>query len=481
MSMERWTRGEVAVVGLGRSGDAATRLLRAHHARVYASDGSSSPALEATALALQTIGADAHAGGHDVARIAKASIVVTSPGVPPDAPSLSAARAAGVPIVSEVELALDALSGVRYLAVTGTNGKSTVTAIAAHLLKALGHSAEAAGNIGRPLADVALQATRPDWIALEISSYQLHDTPSIAPTVGVLTNLAPDHLDRYASIEAYYADKALLFRNAAEQSRWVANADEPEGLRLASGAAGYVFRFSAAGRLADAFYDRAHDKLILLDEPLMRRAELPLLGSHNVANALAAALAVAAADDAHTSLAARHRIVDGLRSLKPLPHRLETVGEFDGVLWIDDSKATNVASSRVGIDGMSRPTILLLGGRHKGEPYSGLIEPIRRHCKAVLAYGEAAERIQHDLAHEVPVQTVRGGFEDVMARARGLARPGDVVLLSPACSSFDMFANYEERGETFARLARGSASESSADASTGPGPGAGAGRTGATP
>ena len=454
MNTESWRRGEVAVVGLGRSGDAAARLLRAHHARVYASDAAATPATRATADALRGIGVDAVAGAHDLDRIRQATMLVASPGVPPNAPALAVAREARVPLVSEIQLALAAMPGLRYIAVTGTNGKSTVTSIVAHLLQALGHSADAAGNIGRPLSDVALQSTRPDWVALEISSYQLHDTPDIAPTVGVLTNLAPDHLDRYASVEEYFADKELLFRNATRASRWVVNADDDTAMAMAGAHAGYVLRFSAEGRLADAFYDRGHDRLILGDEPFLRRAELPLLGWHNVGNALAAALAALEGDPSHSSLDARRRIADGLRTVRALPHRLESVGEFDGVLWINDSKATNVSSARVGIDGMTRPTVLLLGGRHKGEPYTSLIEPIKRHGKVVLAYGEAAETIQRDLGGAVPVEVVRGTFEDVVARARQMARPGDALLLSPACSSFDMFTNYEERGQVFAKLAR---------------------------
>jgi UDP-N-acetylmuramoylalanine--D-glutamate ligase len=194
--------------------------------------------------------------------------------------------------------------------------------------------------------------------------------------------------------------------------------------------------------------------LILLDEPLLRRGELPLLGDHNVGNALAAALAVAAADTAHTSINARKRIAAGLRSMTPLAHRLETVADSNGVLWVNDSKATNVAAARVGISAMARPTILLLGGRHAGEPYTDLAEPIKKRCKVVLAFGESADLIQRDLGGVAPVQRVGGRFTDVVARARALASPGDCVLLSPACKSFDMFTDYEDRGRTFTRLAR---------------------------
>jgi UDP-N-acetylmuramoylalanine--D-glutamate ligase len=454
MIEELWRKGEVAVLGLARSGDAAARLLRSHHARVYASDTAATPAIRATADALGAAGVDAEVGGHDLNRITRAVLVVVSPGIPPDSAAVRAAREAGVPVVGEIEIALATLPDLKYIAITGTNGKSTVTAITGQLLKSLGLNADVAGNIGRPLADVAMQPHPPNWVALEISSYQLHDTPSLAPAVGVVTNLAPDHLDRYPNVDAYYADKALLFRNATPHSRWVVNFDDEDAMKLASTAAGYVFRFSADGRLADAFYDRAHDNLIVADEPLLRRSDLPLLGAHNTANALAAALAVVVADPSHESLEARRRIAEGLRTMRALPHRLEEIGEFDGVLWINDSKATNVASARVGINGMSRPTILLLGGRHKGEPYTSLVEPIRNHCKTVLAYGEAAEVIARDLGPHVAVHRVSGAFEDVIATARELARPGDCVLLSPACSSFDMFTNYEERGLVFAKLAR---------------------------
>jgi UDP-N-acetylmuramoylalanine--D-glutamate ligase len=412
--------------------------------------------MEVIATALQSAGVDVQMGGHDLGRIARASLVVTSPGIAPDAPPLAAARRSGVPIISEVELALSVMPGVRHIAVTGTNGKTTVTSIVGHLLRNLGLETEVAGNIGRPLSEIALHARPPAWIALEISSFQLHDTPSIAPTVGVLTNVSPDHLDRYRDVKMYYADKALLFRNASATSRWVVNADDAVVIEMARNAAGYVMRFSGEGRLCDAFYDRQHGALILLDEPLIRRAELPLLGDHNVGNALAAALAVAAADPAHTSINARKRIAAGLRSMTPLAHRLESVADTGGVLWVNDSKATNVAAARVGISAMTRPTVLLLGGRHAGEPYIDLAEPIRRRCKVVLAYGESADRIQQDLGGVAPIQRVTGRFADVVERARELAVSGDCVLLSPACKSFDMFTDYEDRGRTFARLARNS-------------------------
>lgn len=456
MMPESWLSGEVAIVGIGRSGEAVARLLRSRDLRVYASDAGTSAELQENADALRGAGASVDVGRHDLDRIARASCVVVSPGVPPDAAPVTTARERNVPVVSEVEVALSFLPALRYIGITGTNGKSTVTAIVAHLLKGLGVRAEAAGNIGAAVSGLALQSPPPDWAAIELSSFQLHDTPSIAPDVGVLTNLAPDHLDRYPSVSDYYADKALLFRNAKNSSRWVANADDDRVREMVRGVGGVVQRYSARGRLADAFFDRraGGGELIVLDAPLLARRDLPLLGDHNVGNALAAALAVMVADAAFRSISARERIAASLRSMKPLPHRLETVGTYNNVAYIDDSKATNVSSAAVGVASMVRPTILLLGGKHKGEPYGALAVPIRAHCRRVLAFGAAAPLIVADLAKEVPLEHVTGDFERVMDRARQLAQPGDAVLLSPACSSFDMFANYEERGQRFALLAQ---------------------------
>lgn len=453
MMPDAWLSGEVAVIGLGRSGRAAALLLRRSGARVYASDAGSSGALESSAQELRGVGVAVDLGRHDLARIGAAALVVASPGVPPSSVPLVAARERGVPIVGEVEVALRLLDRVRYLAVTGTNGKTTTTALAGHLLAALGHDAVAAGNIGTAVAEVALRPTPPAWIALEVSSFQLHDTPGIDPTVGVLTNLSPDHLDRYPSVEEYYADKRLLFRNAHAESHWVVNGEDARSRAMAKGVPGVHHCFALAAPSADAYYDRRADTLMVLDRPLLPRRELALIGDHNVANALAAVLAVAVADPAHQTPAAWQRLAEGLRSFRALPHRLEIVGEPDGVLWINDSKATNVSSTAVAIAGMMRPTIALLGGRHKGESYAGLAEALRRVGKRVLAFGEAATIIEADLGAVVPVERMGFSFSDVVKRARSLAERGDAVLLSPACSSFDMFENYEHRGAEFRRLA----------------------------
>jgi UDP-N-acetylmuramoylalanine--D-glutamate ligase len=286
-----------------------------------------------------------------------------------------------------------------------------------------------------------------------------------------MTNLSPDHLDRYASVGEYYGDKALLFANASDQSHWVLNAGDPTVVEMSLHARGAHHYFSRErAPLAEMAFVGPGDIATGVDtnagcagrggsiwwngQRLLCRDELHLLGGHNVENAMAAALAVIVASEQHETPAALERIANGLRSFRALEHRLEVVGEYDGVLWINDSKATNMSSALVAMQGMTRPTVLLLGGRHKGEPYTALAEPLARTGRAVIAYGEAAPIIEQDLSGVLPVERLGGDFNRVMARAHALARPGDVVLLSPACSSYDMFTNYEERGAEFKRLAR---------------------------
>jgi UDP-N-acetylmuramoylalanine--D-glutamate ligase len=446
--------GEVAIVGLARSGRSVARLLAAHGASVYASDAGTSDALTAVGAELSQQKVAVEIGRHDFDRIRKAVAVIASPGVPPDAKPLAAAREAGVPIVSEIEAALWFLDGQRYVAITGTNGKTTTTSLTFRLFEALGHTAVAAGNIGTPLSEVALLAKRPDWVALEVSSFQLHDSPSIAPAVGMLTNLSANHLDRYASIDEYYGDKKLLFRNASRASLLVTNADDPDSLALTEDVPGSRYLFSVREK-ADAWLDRETNMLMVLGAPVIARKDLPLLGDHNVANALAAALAVMLADERHRSADAVARLAKGLREFSALEHRIEPVPTKDGLTWINDSKSTNVASTLVAMKGMSRPTVLLLGGKHKGEPYTELGPELKRTGRAVIAYGEAASLIAADLEGVVPLQRVGSSFEDVIAAARAVAKPGDVVLLSPACSSYDMFDNYEQRGRIFKEMVRG--------------------------
>jgi UDP-N-acetylmuramoylalanine--D-glutamate ligase len=440
---ERWRASgrEVAVVGLGKSGVSATSLLRERGIAVYASDTGTGPSHEEWARTLRALGAAVDIGGHDLARIGRALAVVVAPGVPPDVPALQAARRAGLEIYAEVDIGFVALAKTRCVGITGTNGKTTTTSLIAHVLTSAGVKAETAGNIGRPLCEVARSSTPPAWLALELSSFQLHDAPHLKPAIGVLTNLAPNHLDRYATLAEYYGDKAQLFRNANRSSVWVTNADDPAVEEMTTAVPGKHLRFSTQRR-ADAWYDRAGGRLMLGDSQVLRRGALPLLGDHNIANALAAALV---ASQVGSSV---DRIAEGLRSFRAIPHRVEPIREVAGVLWINDSKSTNITSTEVAVAALDRPFVLLLGGRHKGEPYTRLVDRLQERCRAVVAYGEAGPLILDDLGSRLKVVPA-GTFAEVLETARELARPGDAVLLSPACSSYDMFKNYEERGDRF--------------------------------
>lgn len=446
-----WIRagGEVAVAGLVRSGSAAARLLVSRGVPVYVSDRD--PALADVAARLAgELGplATVVAGGHDLDRISSSTALIVSPGIPPGSPPVVAAHAAGVPVLSEAQLGLDALPEVPWIAVTGTNGKTTTTALVAHLLAAAGRRAGAYGNIGTPVSAAALESPPPDWMAVELSSFQLHDMSGLRPAVGILTNLSPDHLDRYPSLEAYYADKARLFADADQSSIWVTNLDDADSRRMRERVAGRHLSFSVApGTRADGWYDRHRDLLMLGDSPLMERRELQLTGDHNVANALAAALAV------HVTGVPAAVLAAGLASFSPMADRLEPVGTVDGVIYINDSKATTVASTGVAMAAMDRPFVLLLGGVHKGAPYTPLLERMSPHCLAVVAYGAAAPEIEADLAGGIPVMRVKR-LGDAVAAARRIAPHGGAVLLSPACSSFDEFTDYKARGETFRALVR---------------------------
>ncbi|HEX2191168.1 MAG TPA: UDP-N-acetylmuramoyl-L-alanine--D-glutamate ligase [Longimicrobiaceae bacterium] len=447
---------DLGVLGLARSGLAAARLALARGAIVYASDAGDGPAVREAAERVRALGGEAQTGGHDLERLARCDTIVLSPGIPPTALILRDPRIAHVPVVAEVELAFGELESP-VVAVTGTNGKTTVTALAEHLLRAAGIDAAAGGNIGTALSEVALREPQPQVAVVEVSSFQLAMTRGFAPRVGVLTNLAPDHLDWYPDVEAYYADKARLFRNAAPDSLWVLNAEDRRARELPSDAPGtrYYFRAASDPEEGERGGFVTPDGWLTLrmdgerEEPLVPARELQILGPHNVANALAAAVA------ARLAGADAEALGTGLRTFEAPPHRLQPVAERDGVLWVNDSKATNLASTRVAVQGMTRPTVLLLGGKHKGESYAGLLPELEQGVRLVIAYGEAAPLVQADLRGRVPVERVDGPFEAVVRRAREAARPGDAVLLSPACSSYDMFSSYEERGMRFVELVTG--------------------------
>lgn len=463
MSERLELKGEtVAIIGLAQSGAAAARLARARGATIYASDLHADAGIESVAAEIRALGGDAEVGRHDLARIARADTVVVSPGIRSDAPVLAQLRERGVAWISEPEFAFWFLD-CPLIGVTGTNGKTTTSMLTKHLLSSAGIDAELGGNVGASLAPalstVALRTPPPQWVVAEVSSYQLAAIRAFAPAIGVVTNLSPHHLDRYTSLAAYYADKARLFENATPASRWVLNADDSEVLRLPRDAPGHRCFFGLEREPDTENAALVRDDQIVVrvagrEHVLVEGGDLPLVGrpdmnaAYNVPNALAAALAAALAG------APPDRIAEGLLGFRPLPHRLEPVAERNGILWINDSKATSVAAARVGIQSMTRPTIVIVGGKHTGESYGELAPALNAHARAVIAYGAARAHVQVDLARQVRVVSVAGPFHAVVAEAERLARPGDAVLLAPACQSFDMFANYEERGRRFAELAR---------------------------
>jgi UDP-N-acetylmuramoylalanine--D-glutamate ligase len=444
---------KVAVIGLGASGVAAARLALERQGVVYVSDLDTDAQAAARGAHLRELGADVQVGGHDLERVASADLVVASPGIPPDAPVLRALADRGKRWISEPELAVRFYRG-SLIAITGTNGKTTTSMLTAHLLETAGHSVALGGNVGGGMApaaaELALLEPAPEWYVLELSSFQLAGIETLRPDIGVVTNLSPDHLDRYASLDAYYADKARLFDNADEDSRWVLPLGDASVDDLIEDAPGTRFRFGgSADSESNAF---VHDGTLTLrtaaeSETLLSEADIPLLGRHNRLNALTAALT------ARLAGASIDGIAEGLRTTQPLRHRLEPVVEREGVLWVNDSKATNVAATRSALESLERPVVLLAGGKDKGEDFRGMRESLAGVRTAVV-FGAAADRLAGELDGAVELVRMEADFSEVVHAAKGLAHYGDIVLLSPACSSFDMFDDYEDRGRRFADLAR---------------------------
>ena len=420
------------VVGLGVTGTAVTRHLVVAGWRVIVVEDSAGEDTAARAAALgATLGT--------VAAVAGADLVVPSPGVGPGHQVHAVARDAGVPVLSEVELAWRAAPGRRFVAVTGTNGKTTVTTLVAAMLAAGGTRVVAAGNIGLPL--VTAVAGDADVVVAEVSSFQLEHTERFRPDVAVWLNLAPDHLDWHRSMDDYAAAKARIWANQRPGDVAVVNADDPAVMAAAARAPGRVVTFGSG----DADWSVRAGNLHGPDGAVMAVADLPRSLPHDVANVLAAmAAAVAAGADAEACAAGATRVAG-------LPHRVQLVGEALGVRYYDDSKATTPASVQAALRGFDS-VVLIAGGRNKGLDLRPLADEGHR-LRAVVAIGEAAHEVEAAFAGVVPV-TVATSMTDAVRQAAAAARPGDAVLLSPACASFDWYRSYAERGDDFTRHVR---------------------------
>jgi UDP-N-acetylmuramoylalanine--D-glutamate ligase len=450
-------RKRVLVVGLGRSGIAAAQLCAARGARVTVTDRRDWSALGA-ALAGLPIDIARELGGHRRETFTGAELIVLSPGVP-EIPELAAARAAGVPITGELELASRFVSGT-LIAITGTNGKSTTTTLVGDIMRATGRPTFVGGNLGEPLAEaVGTPAAAPGGACVvETSSFQLETADRFRPQVAVLLNITADHLDRYRDMDAYVAAKARIFAAQTANDNAVVNLDDDLAVAVSNDVPGRRLGFSVTRALTEGAWlgaDAGDGLMVRLpDGPAERYpAVLPgLVGRHNQANALAALLAGRLAG----ATAAEAR--SALLAFRPLAHRMELVAETGGVAYYDDSKGTNVGAVVASLDGFPRPVVLIAGGRDKGGDYAPLAAVLQRFGRAAILIGEAADKMQAAFVGVLPVERA-ATMDDAVEVARRLAQPGDAVVLSPACSSFDMFRDYSHRAEVFraavARIASG--------------------------
>ena len=431
----------VTVVGAARSGIAAAELLARRGAVVTLSEARSDvPETEP----LVPLGVRLELGGHQAATFTDADLVVLSPGVPPETAAVQAARARGIPVIAEIELASRWLQG-RMIAITGTKGKSTTTALTGRMLEAAGFKVTVGGNIGAPLSAQVSQSTPDTFHVVETSSFQLEQIDTFHPWIAVMLNFSPDHLDRHPTVESYAAAKARIFENQDARDFAVINADDPAVLELARRGRAAARLFARSGSIDRGtvvedgwIVDRRRDAT----SRLVPLAAIHLLGPHLVNDVMAAATVGAIAGAASAAMTAA---VDGFRGLE---HAMELVGERQGVRFVNDSKATNVESALRSIESFDRDLVAIIGGKFKGGDLRLLREPLRQRARAVVAIGEARPLVAEALADLVPVHEA-ATLRDAVERAFELAKPSGVVLLAPACASFDMFRDYADRGRQF--------------------------------
>ncbi len=440
----------VLVLGLGRSGVAAARLLAARGARVIGIDNADNEALQTVAQSLRAQGVEARLGVQQLGRAA-ADLTVLSPGFPPDNMLLREVENSGVPVISELEIGFR-LCPCPVVAVTGTNGKTTTTELCAAVLQAGGIAAPPAGNIGRAFCDLLCDdaaARRLNVVVLEVSSFQLERIERFHPHVSVMLNVTPDHLDRYASMRDYAAAKERVFMNQQPDDLAVVNADcrgDFASLRRPDAPRQVVF--SARGRREGCAMWLEDTKIYSAQAgELLDMADTHLRGPHNAENIMSA---LAVGEAFHVPLDAARRAIAVYR---PLPHRCEWVAEIDGVDYVNDSKATNTDAVEKALAGFNRPVVLIAGGKDKGFDFASLNATLKLKAKLAVLIGETRDKLA--TSWSPAVRCVRADTLEAAVRlARDNARRGDVVLLSPACSSFDMFDNYEDRGEQFKQIVR---------------------------
>ena len=389
----------------------------------------------------------------DVAAL-QPELIVMSPGVPLSIPPVVKARELGIPVISEPELAFR-YSDVPFVAITGTNGKTTTTTLTAFLLEKEGRKVVAGGNIGLPLISQCPQMSANDIVVAEMSSFQLESVDSFCPKVAVVMNLTPDHLDRHKTMEAYAAAKANIFKNQGPEEYLLLNKDDAIVAAMAAGAKSHVYYFSQQEILDEGIWLEDGNLVYRLDkngapQVLIPAAEIGIVGSHNWQNAMAASLAALLMGQQPEIIAER------LRAFKGVAHRMEPVATIDGVLYVNDSKGTNPDSTEKALGSYGeRPIVLIAGGRNKGSDMAVLVPLMRAHCRGVVLVGEATGDFIDAFARTDYTDYVcADSFEDAVAKAREMAQSGDVVLLSPACASWDMFDNFEQRGDLFKELVK---------------------------
>jgi UDP-N-acetylmuramoylalanine--D-glutamate ligase len=437
---------KVLVVGLGKSGLAAALFLRHHGARVTVSDIRSAEQLAKDIPALLEEGIMVEAGGHGLLTFRRQDLIVVSPGVPVDTPELTQVKHFGLPVIGELELAAQFLKG-KVLAITGSNGKTTTTAMVGEILEKAGLQTLVGGNIGVPVVSLIEKTTDVSWSVLEVSSFQLETTVEFRPAIAVILNITPDHLDRHGSFENYVRAKERIFAMQTAEDCLVLNADNEPAAAAAARAKSRIYWFSVEHPVeqgawleqGEVVYRASKDAPI---ETVMPLGGIPLKGTHNVENVLAAVCA------ARQAGASAEVIGKAVAEFHAVEHRLEYVATHNGVEFYNDSKATNVDATAKAIAAFNGGIHLILGGKDKNSDYRQLADLLRERVSAVYTIGAAAAKIESHLRGIISIHSC-GTLDKAVAAATAAARPGEVVLLAPACSSFDQFESYEHRGRVF--------------------------------